>query len=162
MEPRLELLNLTIGAHDAATQALANKFLPVGVFNLSITPAHVIEETHQRMARDFHPSGGAWTRDRMPRTVMVFVDEKAERAREASLKTLEAYWQAMEGTLDPKKVEQAASNALVGTPEEIIEKMKERFHKDDRLMLWFDLNNHDSESVKKSMRLYMEEVRPHV
>lgn len=161
-EAPLELLRLTIGAHDAPTQALANQFMPVGVFNLSITPSSVIEETHERMKRDFHSSGGAWSRSRMPRTVLVFIDESSAKAKQTAKQTLDAYWLAMEGTLNPKMVEQATSNALIGTPEEILQQMKSRYHADDRLMLWFDFNNHDSESVKKSMRLYMEKVKPHV
>lgn len=158
----LDHLRLTIGAHEPATQELANQFLPVGVFNLSITPDHVIEETHRRMARVFHPRGGEWTRSRMPRTLMVFPDRDERRAREAARRTLAAYWLAMEGTVDPAKVESAAGNALVGTPSMIVEQMRARLNKDDRLMLWFDLNNHDNDAVMRAMRLYMEEVAPHV
>src|SRR5258708_224309 len=54
----LELLRLTVGSHDPAVQKLANSILPVGVFNLSITPPAVIEETHLRMAKEYHESGG--------------------------------------------------------------------------------------------------------
>jgi alkanesulfonate monooxygenase SsuD/methylene tetrahydromethanopterin reductase-like flavin-dependent oxidoreductase (luciferase family) len=163
-EAPLDLLKLTIGAHDAATQALANQFMPVGVFNLSITPDHVIEETHQRMAQVYHPSGGAWSRSLMPRTVLVFVDDpKRARvglsARERAEKAIANYWLAMEGTLDPAKVAQAVENALVGTPAEIAEQMRHRYHDGDRLMLWFDFNNHDNEQIKDSMRLVMQDVR---
>jgi alkanesulfonate monooxygenase SsuD/methylene tetrahydromethanopterin reductase-like flavin-dependent oxidoreductase (luciferase family) len=161
-EAPMELLRLTIGAHDAATQALANKFMPVGVFNLSITPSSVIEQTHERMTKDFHPKGGEWERSHMPRTVLIFIDEVRSRAEDAAKKALTAYWQAVEGTLDPAKIEQATSNALIGTPDEIAEQMKKRYHPDDRLMLWFDFNNHDSESVKRSMRLFMEKALPRV
>lgn len=158
-EAPLELLRLTIGAHDAASQDYANEFMPVGVFNLSITPSDIIEKTHERMKQVYHKSGGAWNRGHMPRTVLVFIgDEKT--AKEKANKAIGTYWKAMEGTLDPKKVEQAVNNALVGTPEQILEEMKRRFHKEDRLMLWFDFNNHDSEDVKKSMRLFMEKVAP--
>ncbi len=168
-EAPMELLRLTIGAHDAATQNFANKFLPVGVFNLSITPSAVIEETHQRMSREFHPKGGEWTRQHMPRTVLCFIDEgggsletRRRRAREAGEKALGNYWRAVEGTLDPRRIEQAVDNALVGTADDIREQMKSRFNADDRLMLWFDFNNHDNESVRQSMRDFMEKVAPHV
>ena len=70
----LEFLRLTIGSHDPETQKLVNQILPTGVFNLSITPGNVIEETHQRMKQEFHPQGGAWTRAHMPRTALIFVD----------------------------------------------------------------------------------------
>jgi hypothetical protein len=161
-EVSLEHLRLTIGAHDAATQELANQFLPVGVFNLSITPQAVIEETHARMTKAFHPKGGAWTRSRMPRTLMVFPDQDEKKARAQAEKTLATYWQAMEGTVDPSKVSQAVANALVGTPQMIIEQLRVRVNADDRLMLWFDLNNHDNDNVCRAMRLYMEDVAPYV
>ncbi|HVK61256.1 MAG TPA: LLM class flavin-dependent oxidoreductase [Bdellovibrionales bacterium] len=162
IEAPMHLLRLTIGAHDARSQNFANDFLAVGVFNLSITPNQVIEETHKRMQGVFNPKGGEWTRSHMPRTVLVFVDENADKAKREAEKALTTYWKAIEGTLDPKRVEQAVGNALVGTPSDIIAQMKERFHPEDRLMLWFDLNNHDNDAVKKSMRMYMEKVVPHV
>ncbi len=168
-EPRLDLLQLTIGAHDAATQDFANQFLPVGVFNLSITPSNQIEATHQRMLGAYHPDGGPWRRTMMPRTVLVFVDdspgvsdaEKARRARARANKALEVYWLALQGTLDPVRIEQAVNNALVGSPAMVRDQMAERFHADDRLMLWFDFNNHDNEGVKQNMRWFMERVAPH-
>src|SRR3954469_5551991 len=36
--PRMDLLRLSIGSHDPATQLFANTIMPVGVFNLSIPP----------------------------------------------------------------------------------------------------------------------------
>ena len=169
-EAPMNLLKLTIGAHDAKTQDFANQFLPVGVFNLSITPGNVIEETHRRMQKTFHKDGGPWTRAHMPRTVLVFIDESSavslqtrrERARAAAAKALSNYWLAVEGTLDPAKVEQAVDNALIGSAEDIAEQMKARFHPEDRLMLWFDFNNHDSAFVQQSMRWFMERVAPKV
>jgi alkanesulfonate monooxygenase SsuD/methylene tetrahydromethanopterin reductase-like flavin-dependent oxidoreductase (luciferase family) len=158
----MHLLRLTIGAHDAASQVFANKFLPVGVFNLSITPGAVIEETHSRMTSAFNKNGGSWTRQHMPRTVLVFIDEKRERAKAAAAKALTNYWRAVEGTLDPMKVTQAVDNALVGTADDIVEQIKTRFHPDDRLMLWFDFNNHDNAAVLQSMRTFMEKVAPEI
>ena len=52
---RRELLNLVLGSHDSALQVEVNKHLPVQVFNLSITPPHVIEQTHERMSESYHP-----------------------------------------------------------------------------------------------------------
>jgi alkanesulfonate monooxygenase SsuD/methylene tetrahydromethanopterin reductase-like flavin-dependent oxidoreductase (luciferase family) len=190
-EPRLDLLGLTIGAHDAESQNYANEFMPVGVFNLSITPDSVIEETHARMSTEFgkcsqkensknvadtmrveesgdsdskkhHKAKGisrSWNRGLMPRTVLVFLGEKRQ-AQEMANKALANYWQAMEGTLDPKKVEQAVGNALVGTVDDIKAQVRERFHPDDRLMLWFDFNNHDNEHIKKMMTEFSEKVAP--
>lgn len=164
----MELLRLTLGSHDPVAQKLANSILPVGVFNLSITPPEVIEETHRRMAREYHPKGGAWTRDLMPRTAMVFLDAtpglsseaRTQKARAAAEKAWVNYWKAMEGTLDQKKVDQAVENTLAGSPEVLAEMINQKYHKDDRLMLWFDFNNHDNEAVCQSMRDFMEQVAP--
>jgi len=165
-EPRLDLLWLTIGCHDAAGQDLANKFYPCGVFNLSITPTAQIEATHERMSTSFHPYGGPWKRTYMPRTVLVFIDDtpdaseevKNRRAREAATKALENYWKALAGTIDPRRIEQAVDNALVGSPGVISEQIRERFHPEDRLMLWFDFNNHNNEAVKQNMKWFMDKV----
>ncbi len=46
---------------------------------------------------------------------------------------------------------------LVGS-DEVGAAFAERFHPDDRLMLWFDFNNHDSKRVMKNMRDFMERV----
>ena len=70
---RRELLNLVLGSHDPALQVEVNKQMPVQVFNLSITPPHVINQTHERMTENYHPDGGAWNRSMMPRTTLVFV-----------------------------------------------------------------------------------------
>ncbi len=159
-ESPLNLLNLTIGSHDPEVQILANEFLPVGVFNLSITPSQIIEETHQRMREHYNSAGGAWTRDKMPRTVLVFLDQDSKKAKLSAEKGWRNYWTAMEKTLDPKKVEQAVSNAIFGTPKEVAAQILEKYHKEDRLMLWFDFNNHDNENIKGQMRLFMDQVAP--
>ncbi|MEZ0390712.1 MAG: LLM class flavin-dependent oxidoreductase [Pseudobdellovibrionaceae bacterium] len=159
-EAPLEFLDLTIGSHDPETQKLANQICPVGVFNLSITPPQVIEETHQRMQSVYNRKGGAWRRDLMPRTLLLFIDEISSKAREASQKAWENYWRAMEGTLDPKKVQSAVENTIAGSPGEVLEKIQQKYNPADRLMLWFDFNNHDSEQVKKAMTTFMEKVAP--
>lgn len=168
METSLDLLKLTIGTHEADAQEFANRFLPVGVFNLSITSPAVIDETNRRMENVFHPAGGPWKRSYMPRTVLVFINEdpgvsRQERIRRATATAEEAsanYWRAIEGTLDPERVRNAVNNALVGDSEAIAEQIRERFHPDDRLMLWFDFNNHDSPAVVRNMELFMTAVTP--
>ncbi len=154
----LDNLRLTIGCHDLETQIYANTFFPCGVFNLSITPAPQIEATHQAMQKAFHPSGGTWTRSRMPRTVLVFHDENSARAEEKAKNALENYWKAVEGTLDPEKIKNAVNNALWGDSAKIKDELQKRFHPEDRLMLWFDFNNHDNDDVKRSMRAFMEKI----
>lgn len=167
---RRELLQLVVGSHEPATQVEVNRILPVQVFNLSITKPEVIDETHRRMAAAYHPDGGPWRRAYMPRTVFVFLNERdglspASRraaAREEARAALSAYWTALEGTLDPKKVEGAADNALVGDADEVAEQVVARFHPEDRLMLWFDFFNHDSGRVVENMTRFMERVVPRV
>ncbi len=165
-ENSLKNLRLTLGSHDPEAQILANEILPCGVFNLSITPEKIIEETHARMAGAYHADGGPWRRDLMPRTAMVFLsDESSKTDKENSAiakKQAEVawvnYWKAMEGTLDPKKVEQAVGNTIAGNIYEVKELVQKKYHKDDRLMLWFDFNNHNNEGIKKSMRSFFEKV----
>ena len=169
-EWRRELVQLVIGSHDAALQERANTVLPVQVFNLSITRPEIIEDTHARMALAYHRDGGAWQRSYMPRTVFVFVNgepgltpqEQSKRAHEESRAALGAYWTALEGTLDPAKVQSAADNALVGNPQEVAEQIVTRFHPDDRLMLWFDFFEHDSARVIRNMEVFQADVAPRV
>jgi alkanesulfonate monooxygenase SsuD/methylene tetrahydromethanopterin reductase-like flavin-dependent oxidoreductase (luciferase family) len=167
-EWRRELLQLVIGSHDPDLQDYANTLLPVQVFNLSITAPEVIEATHARMRERYHPEGGPWERGFMPRTVFVFVNhedgltpaQRSSAARTEAEAALSAYWKALQGTIDPAKVSKAADNALVGNVEEVAAQVKERFHPDDRLMLWFDFFNHDSARVMRNMSAFMNHVRP--
>ena len=104
----------------------------------------------------------------MPRTVMVFLNEdeglspaqRSERAQAEARSALGAYWTALEGTLDPAKVERAANNAVIGNAQEIAAQIRERFHPDDRLMLWFDFFNHDSAAVVSKMEAFRHQVVP--
>lgn len=165
---RRELLQLVAGSHDPTTQNELNSYLPVQVFNLSITQPEKIEETHRRMAETYNPAGGPWKRHYMPRTTFVFIndepgltpEEQTEAAHREARAALGAYWKALQGTIDPSRVENAAQNALIGNPEEVAQQAKERFHPDDRLMLWFDFFNHDSPRVIKNMEAFMHKVAP--
>jgi alkanesulfonate monooxygenase SsuD/methylene tetrahydromethanopterin reductase-like flavin-dependent oxidoreductase (luciferase family) len=159
-ESRMELLRLSIGSHDPAVQAFANTILPVGVFNLSITPGDEIEKTNALMRTAYHPDGGGWQRRVMPRTVLVFIHDDAAQAAAEARDALENYWRALEGTLDEEKVRRATSNALIGDADAIAAQIEQRFHPDDRLMLWFDFNNHDSRRVMKNMDDFMTRVAP--
>ena len=163
-----DLVQLIAGSHEPALQEFVNQFMPVQVFNLSITQPEVIEKTHERLAACYHPDGGAWERGHMPRTTFVFLneepgltpEERSAAAHEEARLALSTYWKALQGTLDPSKVEKAASNALIGNAEEVASQMVERFHPEDRLMLWFDFFNHDSKRVVSNMRAFMEKVTP--
>lgn len=167
---RRELLRLIAGTHDPRAQEFLNTILPVKVFNLSITKPEVIDATHARMSEVYHPDGGAWKRSDMPRTSFVFLnaeegltsEEQSATAHREAKAALGAYWNALEGTIDPSKVENAAQNALIGNPEEIAQQIVERFHPEDRIMAWFDFFNHDSERVCRDMTAYMQQVAPRV
>ncbi len=167
-EWRRELLNLVLGSHDPRLQTEVNKWLPVQVFNLSITPPHVIESTHERMSECYHTDGGSWERSMMPRTVMVFLNNEAgltegqrsTAAHEEARAALSTYWSALEGTIDPSKVERAVDNAVIGNVSEVAQQIRARFDSGDRLMCWFDFFNHDNERVKRNMTAFMTEVVP--
>ena len=156
------------GTHDPIAQEFVNTILPVRVFNLSITSPEIIDATHQRMAEHYHPEGGAWQRSYMPRTSFVFInDEPGLTEEQQSLaanleaeQALQAYWNALEGTIDPDKVSKAANNALIGNPTEIAEQIVDRFHSQDTIMAWFDFFNHDSDRVCRNMTAYMKKVVP--
>jgi len=161
-------LELVAGTHDPRAQEFVNQFLPVKVFNLSITSPEIIDSTHERMKQVFHSDGGDWQRRDMPRTTFVFLnaedglspDEQSAAAKEEARLALGEYWKALEGTLDPTKVEKAANNALIGNPQEVANQVRERFHPDDRLMCWFDFFNHDNERVIRNMEAWWNEVVP--
>lgn len=167
---RRELLNLVIGSHDPNLQERVNRFRPVQVFNLSITPPHIIEETHERMSASYHEDGGPWSRGMMPRTVMVFVNDEEgltreqqnNAAMEEARSALSTYWSAPEGTIDPSKIERATDNAVIGSVESVSEQLSQRFHSEDRIMCWFDFFNHDSERVMRDMAAFMTKVAPRV
>ena len=106
----------------------------------------------------------------MPRTSFVFVndepdmtpEEQRQAAHREADEALGAYWNALEGTIDPNKVQNAAQNALIGNVEDVAQQLVERFHPEDRVMAWFDFFNHDSARVCRNMRAYMEKVAPRV
>lgn len=169
-EVRWDLCDLIVGSHDPELQVAVNAWAPVKVFNLSITAPEVVEATHERMARAYHPDGGPWRREHMPRTVMVFLNEqpgrtgeqrRADAAQEAD-RALRAYWTALQGTVDEATLEGAAENAVIGDAEAVAAQLSERYHPEDRLMLWFDFFNHDSARVVSNMRAFMEQVVPRI
>ncbi len=167
---RRDLLNLVLGSHDSELQEKVNRFRPVQVFNLSITPPHIIEDTHERMRRSYHEDGGKWERRMMPRTVMVFVndedgltrDQQDAAAMEEARSALSTYWSALEGTIDPSKIDRATDNAVIGSVQSVSEQISERFDRNDRLMCWFDFFNHDSDRVMRNMTAFMTKVATRV
>ena len=104
----------------------------------------------------------------MPRTVMVFLNdedglsdvERSARALEESKSSISTYWNALEGTIDPGKVEKAVDNAVIGNVEEVAQQLMERFHPDDRIMCWFDFSITTMRRVKRNMEAFMTKVVP--
>jgi len=165
-----DLLDLILGSHDPKLQTALNEIVPVKVFNLSITPPELIEATHERMKQHYHSDGGNWKRNYMPRTLMVFVNdepnlsesERTESAKMEAKNSLNSYWGALEGTIDPMKVAKATDNSVVGNVEDVAQQIAERFHSDDCIMAWFDFFNHDSPRVIRNMEAFMNKVVPRV
>ena len=89
-------------------------------------------------------------------------DEQDEAAMEEARASLETYWSALEGTIDPSKIEKATDNAVIGNVETVSRQILERFDPEDRLMCWFDFFNHDSERVMRNMTAFMTKVAPRV
>ena len=102
----------------------------------------------------------------MPRTVLVFVcadpgltrAERVEKARSQALKAMSAWQKAMEGTIENHKLKSALDNSIFGDPEQVASQIQERFDPKDRLMLWFDFNNHATDEVERSMDVFAEKV----
>lgn len=163
-----EQLQLFAGTHDPKAQKFVNEILPVKVFNLSITSPEIIDATHEKMSELFHPDGGKWQRRDMPRTVFVFLNaeeglsstERSQAAKVEAQNALGEYWKALEGTIDPSRVEKASNNALIGNPAQVAAQILERFHPEDRIMCWFDFFNHDSARVIRNMEAWWEQVVP--
>lgn len=164
----LSQLDLTIGTHDPQLQQYINKFHPVKVFNLSVTPNHIIDATHDQMRGAYHKLGGQWKREYMPRTLMIFVNgdtslspkQQSELATQEAKQAIISYWKAMEGTVDENKVRQGMENAVYGNPDEVYDQISDRFHEDDRIMTWFDFNTNDREIVIHRMKDFMLLVVP--
>ena len=72
-EWRRDLLNLVLGSHDKKLQVEVNKWRPVQIFNLSITPPEIVRRP--KSAGNCYLRG-RWDRSMMPRTVMVFVNDE--------------------------------------------------------------------------------------
>ncbi|MEC7688491.1 MAG: luciferase, partial [Candidatus Thermoplasmatota archaeon] len=116
------------------------------------------------------PDGGKWERRMMPRTLMVFLNEeegltpeqRSEAAKKEAKDALQSYWSALDGTIDPEKVDKATDNAVIGNAEEVANQIAERFNPEDRIMCWFDFFNHDSERVIRNMVAFMEKVKPRI
>ena len=158
------------GGNGSEIAKLGGEMSPAFSALASITSPEIIDATHERMRTYYHKDGGEWKRRDMPRTTFVFLnaeqdlspEEQSIAAHEEARLALGEYWKALEGTLDPSKVEKAVDNALIGNPVEVAAQAVERFDPDDRLMTWFDFFNHDSARVIRNMEAWMEKVVPQI
>ena len=165
-EHEKKLVTFVLGTHDPVAQESALAWSDCDIFNLSFTAPDQIDAVHSAMRRRYENTSRSWNRSRMPRTVLVFIDETSKRARERASDCFDMYIEAMRGTAAVPDKEILMSRALIGDPVEIREQLSpensRRFHADDRLMLWFEFNQSDSNAICGQMRLFAEQVAPHV
>jgi len=153
-----EHLRIVLGSADQEALAVARRYWDVDLFQLSFTPPAVIETIHQKMASGW-PS---WHRSRLPRTVLVFIDPDRARAHRLADAVLDTYIEAMRGTAEVPDKRILLERALVGDATEIREQLSpdnpRGFHRDDRLMLWFEFNQLDGDAVARQMTYFFREV----
>lgn len=157
-----EGLEIVLGSHDPVALDLGLQFWDLSLFNLSFTSPEQIEKLQQDMFKKAEKAKRSWSRSRLPRTVMVFIDQNRKKAYELADSVLTHYIEAMRGTTLVPDKQVLLSRALVGDASEIREQLKpgaqRGFHRDDRIMLWFEFNQQDNQAIKQQMRYFFEEV----
>jgi alkanesulfonate monooxygenase SsuD/methylene tetrahydromethanopterin reductase-like flavin-dependent oxidoreductase (luciferase family) len=155
-------LHIVLGSADPLALDVAYRFWPVDLFNLSFTPPDQIEKLHSRMEVINRQSTIPWKRSRLPRTVLVFIDPDAKKARRLASSVLDTYIEAMRGTAAVPDKDVLLSRALVGDAAQIRDQLSPEdprgFHPEDRLMLWFEFNQLETAEVEKQMRYFFEQV----
>jgi alkanesulfonate monooxygenase SsuD/methylene tetrahydromethanopterin reductase-like flavin-dependent oxidoreductase (luciferase family) len=158
-------MRFVLGSQDAIAQETALKWADCDIFNLSFTAPEQIDAIHATMHKRYENSERKWGRERMPRTVLVFIDESSTRAHERANQCFDTYIEAMRGTAAVPDKNILLERALIGDPSEILGQLTpdnpRRLHKDDRLMLWFEFNQSDSADICRQMELFAEKVIPH-
>lgn len=159
-----EFCRFVLGTADPIARDHALQFADCDIFNLSFTPPAQIEKIHADMQIRYEEQGRKWNRSRLPRTVLVFIDEQAERARQRASQCLDTYIEAMRGTAQVPVKEELMARALIGDPIQIAEQLSpgasHGFQDEDRLMLWFEFNQWSSKDVQDQMVLFAEKVAP--
>lgn len=158
-----ESVRYVLGSHDPLARDLALKYADIDVFNLSFTPPDQLNKIHQEMFARYERAGRSWNRGRLPRTVLVFIDEKVEVAQKRAEECFDTYIEAMRGTVVLPPKSDLMERALIGSPEMILdqlhpENIQKGFHPEDRLMLWFEFNQVDHDGILKQMKLFSERV----
>jgi alkanesulfonate monooxygenase SsuD/methylene tetrahydromethanopterin reductase-like flavin-dependent oxidoreductase (luciferase family) len=157
-------LNFVLGSGDPMAREVALRYGDPDVFNLSFTPPDILNKMHTSLADDYSKAGKAWARGRMPRTVLVFIDEDESKATAHAEHCFDTYIEAMRGTVKMPPREKLMERALIGTPEQINQQLHPEspngFDKDDRLMLWFEFNQTDNDLIINQMKLFSDKVMP--
>ena len=158
-------MSFVLGSHDPMARDLALKIADIDIFNLSFTPPDQLDKIHREMHERYSALGRTWHRSRLPRTVLVFIDKDHGLAHARAEKCFDTYIEAMRGTVVLPPKSELMDRALIGTPEEIKDQLSpghyKGFHKDDKLMLWFEFNQVSHDDILKQMRLFAEKVAPH-
>jgi alkanesulfonate monooxygenase SsuD/methylene tetrahydromethanopterin reductase-like flavin-dependent oxidoreductase (luciferase family) len=151
-------LRVVLGSSDPKALAVARRHGTVDLFNLSFTPPERIDALHAEL----EAADPSWSRDRLPRTVLVFADPSRALARERADAALDAYIEAMRGTAQVPDKGVLLARALVGDAAELREQVapggSHGFHEGDRLMLWFEFNQLDGPAIEAQMRYFFEQV----
>lgn len=153
---------LVLGSHDPEALTLAYKHWQTDLFNLSFTSPEQLQKTHDKLEELNRGTDYPWNRSRLPRTVMVFIDPDTKKATELAHFVLDAYIEAMKGTAQVPDKTVLMQRALIGDAVQVREQLHpdnpRKFHGDDRLMLWFEFNQLDNESVKSRMKYFFKDV----
>jgi len=158
-------LRCVLGSSDPYARSVGLRFADLDIFNLSFTPPDAINKLHSEMFERYKEAGREWHRSRLPRTVLVFIDPDRQTAFEAASKCFDTYIEAMRGTVQLPSKEFLMERALIGTPADIRKALSpddpHGFHREDRLMLWFEFNQPDNRKILNQMKLFAEDVAPH-
>jgi len=157
-------LRFVLGSADEFVRETALRHADCDIFNLSFTPPAQIEKIHTDMFSRYAALGRRWHRSRLPRTVLVFIDQDRAKAEAMASACFDTYIEAMRGTAQVPDKGVLMARALIGDPAMIRAQLSSGsahgFHADDRLMLWFEFNQNDSSAICRQMRLFAEQVMP--
>ncbi len=159
-------MNFVLGSHDPLARDHGLKFADLDMFNLSFTPPDQLNKVHAEMRLRYGELGRVWDRSRMPRTVLVFIDKNHARAKDMASRCFDTYIEAMRGTVALPPKEQLMERALIGDPlavrDQLHPESEKAFDPKDRLMLWFEFNQIEHQAIQQQMRLFAEDVIPHL
>jgi alkanesulfonate monooxygenase SsuD/methylene tetrahydromethanopterin reductase-like flavin-dependent oxidoreductase (luciferase family) len=159
-----ECQRFVLGSADPLAREIGCKFADLDVFNLSFSSPESLNAIHREMTGRAGAHGSTWDRSRLPRTALIFIDPDQRRAEAAASRAMDVYIEGMRGTLQSPPKEALLARALVGDAQAVREQLAEGgsrgFHRDDRVMLWFEFTR-GHEDVLKQMRYFAQEVMPH-